>query len=148
MQSLKHEFVEFIPEALEEGILYISISYATVAHKCCCGCGREVVTPLTPTDWSLVFDGETVSLNPSVGNWSFPCRSHYWIKQNFVRWADQWSDEQVRLGRANDSARKERHYGRRDAPPPKSIAQRAEPGTVATNRPSIWRRVRRFLGWK
>src|SRR5712692_8520000 len=27
-----------------------SMAYATVAHKCCCGYGKEVVTPLTPTD--------------------------------------------------------------------------------------------------
>jgi len=34
-----------------------------------------VVTPLSPTGWSLIFDGETVSLYPSIGNWNFPCRS-------------------------------------------------------------------------
>ena len=45
---LKHEFVEFIPDKLEDGIVYVSIRYATVAHKCCCGCGTEVVTPLAP----------------------------------------------------------------------------------------------------
>ena len=33
---LKHEFVEFIPDKLEDGIVYVSIPYATVAHECCC----------------------------------------------------------------------------------------------------------------
>jgi len=28
-----------------------------------------------------------VSLAPSIGNWSFPCNSHYWITGNEVRWA-------------------------------------------------------------
>lgn len=47
--SLHHKFVEFIPADLEEGIVYISVEYATAAHKCACGCGSEVNTPLTPT---------------------------------------------------------------------------------------------------
>jgi hypothetical protein len=54
----------------QQDTIYISIRFATVGHKCCCGCGREVITPLSPTDWSLTSDGETVSLHPSIGNWS------------------------------------------------------------------------------
>jgi hypothetical protein len=42
-----------------------------------CGCGKKVVLPLHPTHGKLTYDGETVSLSPSVGNWSFPCESHY-----------------------------------------------------------------------
>jgi hypothetical protein len=67
-KTLTHEFVEFIPDAIEEGKIYVSIGYATAIHKCACGCGREVVTPLSPTDWKLIFDGKTVSLDPSIGN--------------------------------------------------------------------------------
>ncbi len=33
-----------------ERTLYISIPYVTAAHKCPCGCGEEIVTPLSPTD--------------------------------------------------------------------------------------------------
>jgi hypothetical protein len=50
---MQHKFVEFIPDELDTGVLYISTTYATVVHKCCCGCGNEVVTPLTPNDWQL-----------------------------------------------------------------------------------------------
>ena len=74
---LDTEFVMSIPDSLAERTLYVSMEYATVTHKCCCGCGLEVVTPLSPTDWKLTFDGVSVSLDPSIGNWSFPCRSHY-----------------------------------------------------------------------
>lgn len=102
--SLTHSFVEFIPDQLEERVIYISIPYATVVHRCCCGCGGEVVTPLSPRDWRLTFDGETVSLYPSIGNWSFACRSHYWIQRNRVVWAEDWSDERVESAR-----RQERH---------------------------------------
>ena len=40
-----------------------------------------------------------MSLYPSVGNWSFPCKSHYWIEHSHVRWAramPQWRIDQVR----------------------------------------------------
>src|SRR5215208_7726482 len=97
--KMKHNFVELIPDKLDEGILYISIAYAVVLHKCCCGCGNEVSTPLSPDGWKLTFDGETVSLYPSIGNWGFPCRSHYWITRNRVEWARSWSDEEVRASR-------------------------------------------------
>ena len=100
---LAHEFVKAIPNELEERTLYASMDYATVAHKCCCGCGREVVTPLSPTDWNLTYDGESISLSPSIGNWSFKCRSHYWIEKGTCRWADPWSKEQIEAG-ADESA--------------------------------------------
>ncbi len=108
--NLKHEFVEFIPEKINSGVLYVSIPYATAVHKCCCGCGNEVVTPITPTDWQMIFNGETVSLNPSIGNWSFECRSHYWIKNNQIAWAGKWTDAQVKAGRDTDQRRKETHF--------------------------------------
>ncbi|MGA8212107.1 MAG: DUF6527 family protein [Candidatus Sulfotelmatobacter sp.] len=108
---LEHEFVEFIPDKLEDGMVYVSIPYATVAHKCCCGCGMEVVTPLSPTDWKLIFDGETVSLDPSIGNWSFACKSHYWIRRNKVRWAARWSQEEIEAVRSHEQLAKESYYG-------------------------------------
>lgn len=51
--TLAHQFVEEIPEPLADGILYISIPFTTAVHKCCCGCGLEVVTP---TDWEFAFN--------------------------------------------------------------------------------------------
>ena len=108
--SLKFEFVKSIPEELAERTLYISMDYGTVVHKCCCGCGREVVTPLSPTDWKLIYDGASISLSPSVGNWSFPCRSHYWINQGAVHWAEHWSDNRIAAGRAYDRRAKDGYF--------------------------------------
>lgn len=108
--NLTFEFVNAIPSELEDRTLYVSMDYATVAHKCCCGCGGEVVTPLSPTDWKLIYDGESISLSPSIGNWSFPCMSHYWIEKNMVRWARQWSKDEIETGRADDRITKERHH--------------------------------------
>jgi len=107
---LAHEFVKTIPNDLKERTLYVSVDYATVMHKCCCGCGHEVVTPLTPTDWTLIYDGVSISLNPSIGNWSFECRSHYWISKSTVRWARQWSGSRITAGRTQDRRLKERYY--------------------------------------
>ena len=102
--------MEFIPNDLKERTLYISIPYCTAVHKCCCGCGREVVTPLSPTGWQLIFDGKTVSLYPSIGSWSLPCQSHYFITKNKVLWARQWSGKQIAKGREQEATTRERYY--------------------------------------
>ena len=109
-KKFEHRFVEFIPETLDEGVLYISTTYATALHRCACGCGREVVTPLSPTFWRMTFDGETISLYPSIGNWNFPCRSHYWIERSHVRTAPDWSDLEVENARRRDDAERARYY--------------------------------------
>lgn len=114
---LEPRFTKSIPENIDDGILYISREYGMAAHRCCCGCGREVITPLSPTDWRLIVVGDVVSLKPSIGNWGFPCRSHYWIKRNRVEWSYGMSDEEIAAGRAYDRSRKERYYGRQQATP-------------------------------
>lgn len=107
---LETEFVRSIPNRLAEHTLYVSMEYATVAHKCFCGCGQEVVTPLTPTDWKLTYDGVSVSLHPSIGNWNFPCRSHYWIVKSKVRWAGDMSQEKIDGVRAQDRRAKAGYF--------------------------------------
>lgn len=101
---MKHTFVEHIPErlGLDADTIYISLPYATAVHLCCCGCGNEVVTPLSRSGWTLTFDG-TVSLRPSIGNWSFPCQSHYWIDRDQVTWARSWSAAEIATCRAVDA---------------------------------------------
>jgi hypothetical protein len=114
-------FVEFIPKGIEEGVLYISEAYGTASHKCPCGCGTRIVTPLTPTDWQLTSDGSSVTLVPSIGNWSLPCQSHYWITNNEIVRARSWSPAQIAAGRAFDFRRKEEYYKLKR----KSLAARA-----------------------
>jgi hypothetical protein len=139
--TLAHEFVEFIPEDLTEGTIYISFEYATAVHKCCCGCGNKVVTPITPTDWTLSFDGETVSLDPSIGNWSFPCQSHYWIKRNRVRWAAKWSREEIKAGRMQDTREKEWYYEQA----PDEAAAPDQESSRTPGKESIWQRVTKWF---
>lgn len=108
---LHHEFVGFIPSELKEGTIYVSMRFGTASHLCACGCGNKVVTPLRPTDWQLIFDGKSISLRPSIGNWSFPCQSHYWIRNNRVEWAGQMSSDEIEEARAHDRRAKERYFG-------------------------------------
>lgn len=88
--QLEHQFVKSFPRPLVDGVLYVSMEYASSAHKCCCGCGNDVHTRLSPKDWRLTFDGRSVTLHPSIGNWEFPCQSHYWIKQDRIVWDEKW----------------------------------------------------------
>lgn len=110
-RRLEHRFCKHIPESLEPGVLYVSMEYATAAHSCCCGCGEEVVTPFTPTDWKMTFDGRAISLWPSVGNWTLPCQSHYIVREGAVTQARPWTDEEIAAERRRDRAAKARYYG-------------------------------------
>jgi len=108
--SVVYQFVDFIPERIESGVLYISQRYGTAMHKCCCGCGEEVVTPLNPTDWSFRIEGDLVTLHPSIGNWSFSCKSHYWIRKGKVIWASHMSMQQIQHSRSIDHSVKQAYF--------------------------------------
>lgn len=132
---LSYKFVQAIPSKLEERTLYISMDYATAIHQCCCGCGREVVTPFSPTDWKLTYNGLSVSLYPSIGNWSFGCRSHYWIIENAVEWAKPWSQKRVQTARAYDRKIKKTYYDRTNSKHP----------TSDKTRHGVWSRLRKWF---
>lgn len=102
-KTLISEFVEFIPANLSDGVLYISEKYKVASHLCCCGCRKEVVTPLNPAKWQLTNSNGEISLYPSIGNWSFSCKSHYWIKHGKVQWAYAMSDDEIHSVRLQDT---------------------------------------------
>jgi hypothetical protein len=134
--KLKHKFITTVAEKLEDGVLYVSLDHRSAMHKCCCGCGHEVVTPFSPTDWKMTFDGASISLHPSIGNWSLPCHSHYWIDEGTVRWSYQMTQSEIDAGRMWDRVNKARYYGQQDT----SVARRVEPVEVAPKK-SFWQRV-------
>lgn len=139
IKKISHRFVDAIPEHIEEGVLYLAMDYATAIHKCACGCGREVVTPFSPTDWKMGYDGVSVSLSPSIGNWSFPCRSHYWIKHSNIRWAGDMTNEQISAGRQQDRRSKDRYFNTTES----------EPGQIsAETPPGFWQRIVHWFGGK
>lgn len=113
---MRHKFVETIPGDMESDVLYISMEYCMAIHTCACGCGFQVVTPLSPAAWQLKFDGEAVSLYPSIGNWNSDCKSHYWIRSGNVQWAPQWSPDEIENGRERDRAERLAHFRRQELP--------------------------------
>lgn len=150
-QALEHRFVRNVPRELDPGVLYISVEYATAVHSCCCGCGDRVVTPFTPTDWRMTFDGESVSLDPSVGNWNQKCRSHYVIRRNRVLEAGPWSNAQVEAERRRDKRAKAAYFRKTADAQTSAVTQvvgRA-PSTAEqeTNQSpqSLWTRVKSWI---
>ncbi len=108
--NVQHKFVDFIPDQIENDVLYLSLEYGTVIHKCACGCGNEVNTPLSPTGWKMIYDGERVTLKPSIGNWSFDCKSHYWITNNKIEWSSKWNEDRIQKVRETDDVEREEYY--------------------------------------
>lgn len=86
IHKLKIKNVEFVPEQLENGVLYVSNEYNIAIHLCACGCGCQTVTPLTADGWVKSGTDETVTLRPSIGNYKFECKSHYYITDNKIQW--------------------------------------------------------------
>lgn len=144
-EVLEHRFVGSFPDRLEPGLLYISVEYGSAAHTCCCGCGEEVVTPLTPTDWSMMYDGETITLHPSVGSWTLPCRSHYVIRRGRVIEAPPWTDAEIAAERRRDRRAKASYFGWEEpdpAPEPTSEPVFEVADTPAPSVGNWWQRLR------
>jgi hypothetical protein len=104
--------VEYMPTKLEPGFLYVAEAFGAAAHLCACGCGTIVRTPLNR--WLLTETEDGPSLDPSIGNWQEPCKSHYWIDGGKVRWAPSWSASQIEIGRRHQEERLRAYYESRN----------------------------------
>ena len=144
--QLEHRFAQRIPRPIEPGVLYVSMEHGTAIHSCCCGCGEEVVTPFTPTDWKMTYDGESVSLHPSIGNWQLACHSHYIIDHGRVIEAGRWTRKQIAAEQERDKRAKTRYYAPGGVVPPANVpvspAATPEPGKPA----GLWSWLRRLFG--
>lgn len=79
-------FVEYVPDnkLMKEQEIYISREYKTAVHLCLCGCKNLTVTPLNKTGWNMLENDGKITLIPSIGNYSFDCKSHYIITNNIA----------------------------------------------------------------
>lgn len=143
---LAHAYVEFIPKEIDEGVLYISPRFNTATHRCCCGCGFKVVTPLNPAKWHLVDHGDTVSLAPSIGLGALACRSHYWIRRGRVDWYADMTEAQTRRAQRHDEYASRVLTGEIKPPPPRTrpspVKPQGRPGFLAALKAwwhSLWR---------
>lgn len=103
--AFRYVSVDRLPERLEAGVLYHAAAFGIAAHLCACGCGFEAVTRLAPDRWTLRLSGGLPTLTPSVGNASFPCRSHYFIAGGRVCWAGVYTPEMIATARQHDNPR-------------------------------------------
>lgn len=122
MTTLEHKFVDYIPADLEPGFLYIALEFGAVMHLCPDGCGERISTPLHPAQWSLTYDGRSVSLSPSVGSGSL-CGSHYWIRNDTVSWSYRMTQSQFKRGREHDQAAARHYYEPDTASAPQFVAE-------------------------
>lgn len=104
VHRLVYRQVGAIPESLASGVLYHAPAYHVATHLCACGCGYEVVTRVDGR-WVLNVGLRGPSLWPSIGNASFPCRSHYFVTNGLVRWAGKYTDEMIAMARERDNPR-------------------------------------------
>ena len=96
-------WVDDMPLSLEPGNLYISVKHRLTEHLCACGCGTEVSLPLSRSEWRIEYDGEFVSISPSIGNWRLPCRSHYIIENGTHALGPCLTQKEIQTGRARDA---------------------------------------------
>lgn len=97
--KFKVQFVDKIPSNLKDGILYVCISCNVIVHKCACGCGEKTVTPIDKKyGWKMTYDGQSITLRPSIGNFSIPCQSHYYITENEVEWLERYQQNNTKKG--------------------------------------------------
>lgn len=126
--NIELQRVEFIPKVLESEILYVSERFKVAAHLCPCGCGTKIVTPLGACEWSFSVKRRRPTLDPSIGNWQIPCRSHYWIRNGRIEWSHAWTEEEVQTGRNKEQARRELYYQEKNS-----------------QKPSVWKRLKKWI---
>ena len=135
---MKHQFVEFIPDTLLPDIVYISIDHDVAIHLCACGCENQVVTPLSPAEWSITYDGRSISMSPSIGNWNFECKSHYFIRKGRIDWSRRFSREEIDWVQERDSRDRDELYV-------KSNVQPIDKGSEPRKSQGFWSWLRSLL---
>ncbi|WP_392469516.1 DUF6527 family protein [Sphingobacterium cellulitidis] len=135
--KIRLEQVVFIPNELDQGVLYVSDRYNVAVHLCACGCENKVTTPLGPAEWSFNNDDSGPTLYPSIGNWQIPCKSHYWIKDGEILWSYAWTEEQIERGRKNDQEKLEQYFKQRELPEIRPQEKEA--------RKSFWVRIKDWI---
>ena len=90
LTEIKPEYVDFMPEEKEHGVLYISDKFSLAIHLCACGCEGQSVTPIGGKNygWRLEDNSGKITMNPSIGNFSGekPYHAHYYIRKNKIVW--------------------------------------------------------------
>jgi hypothetical protein len=96
------------------------------------------VTPLNPAKWRVKERSGKISLAPLIGNWSFPCRSHYWINANRVQWASAMAPEIIQAVQARDRRDAELYVPKPQGWIRRVVGQLAEVSSMLSKFTSWW----------
>lgn len=135
ISHLEPKFVELMPKVFESGILYISTTYLLMLHLCACGCGEKVVLPIHPMQWHFTYNGDDVTVHPSIGNIGTTCNSHYWVINGDVEWSTDISAAEAARRRIRDQQEVSRYN---DKPTLNNQSQHL-------SKKSLWERVMNFI---
>jgi hypothetical protein len=92
----------------------------------------------------LAFDGESISLYPSIGNWNFACQSHYWIRRNEVRWAAPLPGASIEAAKSRD--REDAwSYWAADETLDDKVRKETEREPGESQKAGLWARLRRWV---
>ena len=77
--------IDLVPalSSMFPGILYYDKQSGLSFHKCACGCGDIIILEHN-YKWNI--DENTITISPSIGRMTAPCKSHYFIRNGKVVW--------------------------------------------------------------
>lgn len=140
IKILRPEYVGQLPDQLAEGVLYVCKEFELTAHKCCCGCGEDVYLKIGPAKWQLsTTSNGRITLYPSVGNWKYACKSHYWIEKNRVIDAGQMEEYEIEAVQRRDRRDRKRYIAKANA---KSEQERSVWGRIRSIAVSVFLRIK------
>ena len=86
-------------DTLEDGVLYVvdgdhQDREHIIEYNCPCGCKKAVMIPFYRAgkkkeevpSWAYFETDGKVTLSPSIYSTGWPCKSHYFIRENRVEW--------------------------------------------------------------
>ena len=90
----RYQLVDRIPKQMEEGVVYHTEEFELAGLLCACGCGHRI-TLIVPDSHRVWDEDGYATIQPSVGVFDAPCKSHYVIRAGNVQWLPAFSGAQA-----------------------------------------------------
>lgn len=90
----RYQLVDRIPKQMEDGVVYHTEEFELAGLLCACGCGHRI-TLIVPDSHKVWDDGGYATIEPSIGVFDAPCKSHYVIRAGNVRRLPAFSDSKA-----------------------------------------------------
>lgn len=90
----RYQLVDRIPTQVRESVVYHTQEFELAGMLCACGCGHRI-TLLVPDSHQVWDEGGYATIQPSVGVFDAPCKSHYVISAGDVQWLPTFTGAQA-----------------------------------------------------